>query len=124
MSRETAVAKSNINVVSLRASYGGTQTALVLLPTNQARIIVDKGRLKVSVVSCRVRQAERSARCFRCLGHGHEYKSCQGVDRSADCRCCGKTGHKAKDCVAEAEEATAFRSLLAKESQEAHSQLK
>lgn len=46
------------------------------------------------------------------------------VDRSADCRRCGKTGHKAKDCVAEAEEAMAFRSLLAKESQEAHSQLK
>jgi len=58
--RETAVAKSNIYVVSLRASYGGTQTALVLLPSNQARVIVDKGRLKISVVSCRVRQAERS----------------------------------------------------------------
>jgi len=60
--RKTAVAKSNIYVVSLRASYGGTQTALVLLPTSQARVIVDKVRLKISVVSCRVRLAERSAR--------------------------------------------------------------
>jgi len=122
--RETAVAKSNIHVVSLRASYGGTQTALVLLPVSQARAIVDKGRLKISVVSCRVRQAERSVRCFRCLAYGHDSKTCQGVDRSANCRRCGKTGHKAKDCKAEADEATAFKSVLAKESQEAHSQPK
>jgi len=68
IARETPISKENINIVNLRASYGGTQTALVLLPTRQARDVVEKGRLKISVVSCRVRQADRrSVRCFRCL---------------------------------------------------------
>lgn len=40
IARETPIAKENINIVNLRASYGGTQTALVLLPTRQARDVV------------------------------------------------------------------------------------
>ncbi|XP_008181355.1 uncharacterized protein LOC103308904 [Acyrthosiphon pisum] len=119
IARETSIAKENINVVNLRAAYGGTQTALMLLPTRQARDVVEQGRLKISVVSCRVRQAERkSARCFRCFAHGHETKTCQGADRSKNCRRCGTAGHLAKDCKAEAAEATAFRSMLEKESKE------
>lgn len=114
---ETPIAKENINVDNLRTAYGGTQTALVLLPTRQARDVVERGRLKISVVSCRVRQAERKiARCFRCLAYGHDSKTCQGADRSKNCRRCGTAGHFAKDCKAEAAEATAFRSALEKES--------
>lgn len=119
-SQETPIAKENINVVKLRASYGGTQTALVLLPTRQVRDVVEKGRLKISVVSCRVRQAERrSVRCFRCLAYGHDTKTCQGIDRGKNCRRCGTIGHLAKDCKAEAAKAAAFRSMLEKESMEA-----
>ncbi|CAI6361113.1 unnamed protein product [Macrosiphum euphorbiae] len=120
IARETPIAKENINIVNLRASYGGTQTALVLLPTRQARDVVEKGRLKISVVSCRVRQAERRiARCFKCLAHGHDTKTCQGTDRGKNCRRCGTIGHLAKDCKAEAAEAAAFKSILEKESMEA-----
>ncbi|XP_022162263.1 uncharacterized protein LOC111028036 [Myzus persicae] len=120
IARETPIAKENINVVNLRASHGGRQTALVLLPTRQARDVVNKGRLKISVVSCRVRQAEkRNVRCFRCLAYGHDTKTCQGTDHGKNCRRCGTIGHLAKNCKAEAAEAAAFRSMLEKVSMEA-----
>lgn len=86
----------------------GTQTAWVLLPSIHSRGIIEKGWLKISVVSCRVRQAERkSVRCFRCQAYGHDTKACQGKDHSANCMRCWKTRHMVKDCKEEADEATA-----------------
>lgn len=117
IARDTTIEKDSINIVSLRTAYR-SQTALVLLPMSQARLIVAKGRLKISVVSCRVRLAEkRRARCFKCLAFGHEAKDCNGIDRKLNCRRCGKTEHVAKDCTAEISEASAFRKILESEAQ-------
>jgi len=44
-----------IKVVSVRKRFGGSQTALVSLPTAAARALTDSGRLRVGMVSCRVR---------------------------------------------------------------------
>lgn len=54
--REAIILRENNRVVSLRSSYGGSQTALVLLPTNQANNIISKGLRRSSKVSCRVRE--------------------------------------------------------------------
>jgi len=119
IAREAKLPIDMVNIVSLRPLYGRSQTALVFFPTSHANSIVAGGRLKISVVSCRVRLAEkRNGRCFKCLAFDHESKECKGADRSNSCRRCGNQGHYAKDCTAEASEAIAFSNLLRKESLE------
>lgn len=81
--RETPAPGETIRVINLRPAYGGTQTALVLMPVGQTSGFVDKGRLKICLVSCRVRVAERGkTRCFKCLAFDHESKDYKGPDRS------------------------------------------
>jgi len=121
---EADVTKDNVRVVNLRTSFGDSQTALVLLPFGQTRDVIKKGRLRISVVSCRVREAvKRNTRCFKCLAFGHEFKECHGTDRRSNCRRCGKTGHMAKDCTADVTEAAAFRSVFEKETEDQYSSL-
>jgi len=113
ITRETSGAREAISVISLRSTYGSTQTALVLMPTCQARGIVDKGRLRVSLVSCRVWVAERKlSRCFRCLTFGHMSGQCKGPDRITCCRRCGEDGHKAADCSATELAVSAFARVV------------
>lgn len=81
IAREAAVPRDNVKVINLRTSYGGSQTALILLLVSQACDVIEKGWMRISVVSCRVREAEkRNARCFKCLAFGHESKECHGTD--------------------------------------------
>jgi len=81
--RETSLQSDMVNVISLRSTYGRSQTALVLLPTTKANDILASGRLKISVVYCRVRLADKGkGRCFKCLAFNHEANVCKGTDRS------------------------------------------
>lgn len=86
---------------SLRASYGGTQTAVISLPFEYARRIVKAGKIKIGWTICRVREATKPTACFRCLDFGHLAKDCKGEDRSKLCRKCGKEGHIAMNCEQE-----------------------
>lgn len=88
-------------VRSLRKAYGGTQTAVVVLPTDQAKRLLDKGSVKVGWVVSRIRAKITPPRCFRCLGLGHTARSCTGPDRSKACFRCGQEGHMGKTCSAE-----------------------
>jgi len=114
---ETSIPEDSIKVVSLRSVFGRSQTALVLLPTPNAKVIIADGRIKISVVYCRVRLAEkRRTRCYRCLAFDHEANRCKGVDRSKCCRRCGDDGHFEKDCEKDELEATSFGKILRVES--------
>lgn len=113
--KEAAISRENVKVISLRTSYGGSQTALVLLPASQVREIVKKGRLKISVVSCRVREAEkRNGRCFKCLAFDHESRSCKGPVRSKCCRRSSQHGHYVADFTVERSAAAAFTEVFKK----------
>lgn len=92
----------DISVVkSLRAAYGGTQTAVVVLPTDLARKAIDLGNIRVGWISSRVREKISPQRCFRCLAYGHLARYCKGPDRTKLCFRCGEEGHPAKGCVGE-----------------------
>ncbi|VVC35249.1 Endonuclease/exonuclease/phosphatase,Reverse transcriptase domain,Zinc finger, CCHC-type, partial [Cinara cedri] len=92
-----------IRVLSIRQQFGGTQAAVILVSRDVAGKLLASGRLKVGLVSCRVRVREDRIRCFRCLEHGHLAKNCSGVDRTGCCWRCGDGGHKAAVCAATVE---------------------
>lgn len=87
----------------------------MLIPINAAVEAEKKSRIKVSVVYCRVRQRKWQARCYRCLGLGHEARNCNGSDRKGKCNKCGKDGHFARECKATKEEVDGFNVELAAE---------
>lgn len=104
--------QDNIKVVSLRKRFGGSQLALVSLPQEASRRLVSAGRLRIGMVSCRVRIAATKLRCFRCLTFGHTAKECSGPDRTECCRHCGETGHKAASCGAADQAVSAFARVV------------
>lgn len=95
-----SIGQDGIKVVSLRKRFGGTQLALVSLPQEAARRLTNAGRLRIGMVSCRVRPTDTKVRCFRCLTFGHMSDKCGGPDRTTCCRRCGEDGHKAAACSA------------------------
>ncbi|KAL4122565.1 hypothetical protein QTP88_014871 [Uroleucon formosanum] len=115
--RQTLIPEDTIKVVSLRSTFGGSQTALGLLPMVKAKEIIAEGRIKISVVNCRVRLPDKKRiRCFRCLAFDHEAKECKGADRSKCCRRCEDVGHFAKDYKKDALKAATFAKTLREES--------
>lgn len=96
------IAKGSVR--SLRKGYGGTLTAAVRLPIEIARKIMgERGRLRVGLVNCRVREVNRPPKCFKCWHFGHVSVQCKSrVDRSKCCVKCGAEGHKVAECKNEA----------------------
>lgn len=87
------------DIVSLRKAYGGTQTATMNLPAENASKLLDAKRIKIGWVICRIRERILLKKCFKCLEFGHLAKQCKNEeDRSKLCRKCGTEGHIAKDC--------------------------
>lgn len=91
----TGTQRDHFKVVSLRKPFGGTPMALVSMPIRASREVLKSGRLRIGMVSCKIRITEQKPRCFRCLCYGHMSKECSGPDRTECCRRCGEVGHKA-----------------------------
>lgn len=111
--RYTSTAREAIKILSLRKTYGETQSALVLMPSNVAGRVTGSGPMRIGLVYWRTRIREKRKLCFRCLKFGHEARSCLGPDNSSCCRRCGIAGHWAANCQAGIEEAAEFRRSLA-----------
>lgn len=92
--------------ISMRNSFGGTQTAQFRLQAEDAKALMKVGRVKVgwtsNAMAIKAAQPVEVQRCYRCMGFGHHANKCEGEDRSKCCRKCGQEGHKAKSCENEA----------------------
>ncbi|KAG8228943.1 hypothetical protein J437_LFUL006565 [Ladona fulva] len=60
--------------------------------------LLNKGRIKIGWVYCRIRKRIIVTRCHKCLGYGHMKRDCTGPDRTDVCWKCGNKGHKAAQC--------------------------
>ncbi|BES90459.1 ZnF_C2HC [Nesidiocoris tenuis] len=74
--------------------------AIIELDQLGAKELLETGRVRVGFVNCRVRVRTTVTRCYRCLGYGHQARSCKNEDRSGSCFKCGGAGHKAANCSA------------------------
>lgn len=96
--KSNGIAASKINLRQLR---GGKASAFLKLPQQEARKLLEKGRIQVGWTRARVRQKEFSSRCPKCLEIGHAMAQCKNnVDLRNQCFRCSKTGHKAHNCTA------------------------
>lgn len=82
-----------------RATSRGQRAAFCEIDVASATKALDKARLKIGWVNCRIRPVVNLTRCFRCLGYGHQTRNCTGPDRSKCCYKCGGENHKSIDCV-------------------------
>lgn len=90
-----------IRVKSMRPSRDGNQIATVHASRTAGNALVQKGRIKIGWVGCRIRERIEVTRCFKCLEFGHRKKDCKGDDRSKCCLNCNQMDHQAKDCTNE-----------------------
>lgn len=104
-----------LRTISPRKGFGGSQTGLILAPSELCRKLLSHGRLCVGIVSCRVRLRNQRVRRFQCLLLGHTSRDCNGPDRR-ECRMrCSVLDHKAAGCTSSNVEAWHLASQLASE---------
>lgn len=92
---------NEIDCTMLRG-YAGMQIALIKLPGRAAENILNKGKVRIGLVNCRVRTRLEVNRCYKCLGFGHLARDCHGPDRRGCCWRCGAAGHQMKECKKDA----------------------
>lgn len=82
----------------LRPAFGKTQSARILVSGKAAKELLNRKRIPVGYISCRVTRVQQDDKCYKCLEKGHFAKNCKGPDRRGTCFKCGEVGHKAVDC--------------------------
>lgn len=92
------ITDENIRVLSLRTNNNGNQTASVSLDKEIATELINRGKVKIGWVMCRIRQRIHIVRCLRCLQFGHRANQCKDENKTEKCFRCGESGHKVKDC--------------------------
>lgn len=84
-----------------RSPAGGRKSsvAVIEVPPDKRRILLNQGRVYLEWFSCRVTDHLHILQCFRCLGFGHIAKNCSAADDTCghcggkhESRACPKTG--------------------------------
>lgn len=89
--------------MSQKPNNRGLQYANIQLPLEDANALLQKQRMKVGWVRCRVIERLAPIKCFKCQKYGHFAKECKSVeDMTGRCLRCGELGQVIKDCKNEA----------------------
>ncbi|KYB26020.1 hypothetical protein TcasGA2_TC033921 [Tribolium castaneum] len=87
----------SVKVESLRSSYkDGPQTARVRAEKGLVDAMLERGKIRVGILTCRVRPVVEVDRCARCGAITHRASQCTKGKRS--CFKCGGEGHEARSC--------------------------
>ena len=76
---------SRNSIRTLRPAYKGTQITLVRLPEDVARKVMgERGRIRIGLVNCPVKEVDRPRKCFKCWNSDHIAINCPSeIDRSS-----------------------------------------
>lgn len=103
IAEEMNITEEEVVVERLRPSFGENQTAMVRLPAKEAMELLEKKRMRIGWVKCRIMEriidTGADKKCYRCWGYGHTRDNCTGVDRSKICLRCGEENHQVKECT-------------------------
>ena len=86
--------EGRLDVRLTRPNAVGQRMPVFSIEEEVAARLLESARICIGWISCRLRQREQITRCFKCLGFGHESRTCKGPDRSTQCYRCGSEEHK------------------------------
>lgn len=91
----------SIKTRTIRPGYRGTQIAVITVPAELARGLLNGRKIRVGFVIVRIREKGGIPRCFNCLQYGHLSAKCDKPQEKRPKRCfnCGDTEHLASDCT-------------------------
>ena len=88
-----------LTVKVMRPAAGGTQMAIITIPSANALDIIRSGKVMIGCVIARVREKVRVPMCLRCLAFGLLSHNCDsGNNTTKLCFLCGATGRLAANC--------------------------
>lgn len=69
------------------------------MPTKKEKILLEKARIIIELVNCRINCRATVNRCYKCFGYGHRQINCKEPDRKGLGLCikCGEKEHFKKD---------------------------
>lgn len=97
-SLEQLIAHKEFVVKSMRPAYGETQIASVEVSKEAAENLMSRGRIRIGLTQCRIKERVAMTKCYKCWQFGHKATECEAESREKCCYNCGKEDHLSKDC--------------------------
>lgn len=85
IAKETESDSSLIEARAIRPAFGGKQNATIILPNDEADKLIQKGKLKIGWIVCKILEKKKDLRCLKCWEHGNLRDQCEGPDRGNLC---------------------------------------
>jgi hypothetical protein len=82
----------------MRPTQNGNQVVVVKVPVATAKKLVEKRKIQVGLVVCRIREKIIVPRCRKCWQFGHAAGDCTSRGQGVTCFNCGAADHKATEC--------------------------
>lgn len=100
---KTGMIRSGVKprVGPLRPTTNGNQVVTVILNGEDAKNLLEVGKLRLGLTLCRMEERIEVVKCYRCWGYGHKASVCKDEDMTDRCQRCTGTGHKREGCQAE-----------------------
>jgi SH3-like domain-containing protein len=90
--------EGHIEQPMMRPTQDGNQVAVVKVSGAMAKKLVEKGKIRVGLAVCRIREKIIVPRCRKCWQFGHAAGDCTSRGGGVTCFNCGAADHKAKEC--------------------------
>lgn len=96
--RELADPSAGMYIRKFYDTKFGDINAEVWLEVEHAKILEERGKMKVIWCLCFIKRKAKIDRCIRCLKLGHKASTCRAKNQTEKCLNCCKEGHIFKQC--------------------------
>lgn len=96
--KEVADPNAGMDIKKFHETKFGDRNAEVWLEDKHAKLLEERGKMRVTWCLCFIKRKERIDRCIRCLKLGHKASTCRAKDQKVKCLNCCKEGHNYNQC--------------------------